>query len=120
MTEFLVILVTSLVLGLFAQGYLPWWYFAVIAFIVGLWRAKKGWIAFLTGFLAIFILWLGMSAYLDALSSSRLTTKLAAIFSLGSSYYLYIITLLIGGLVGGLASLSGFWLKRAFNPPRKT
>ena len=69
--------------------------------------------AFLSGFLGIFILWLVLAWWIDIKNQHVLSNKVAEIFPLGgSSFLLILVTALIGGLVGGLAAMSGSYLRR--------
>jgi hypothetical protein len=99
------------VLG-FALGWvLPWWGIAAGGFIGG--AAVKGTRPFLTGFLSLGGLWLILAWKLETSSPSRLGEKVAAIFNLNSLPLLLLVTFLVGGLVGGLSSLSGSLLRNA-------
>jgi hypothetical protein len=84
-----------------------WWSFAVIAFLAGAYRGKIGWQSFLIGFVAITVLWLGVSAYYDTQGSMRLSQRIAQSFQFSSNLGLYVVTCLIGGIIGGLATLAG-------------
>lgn len=117
---FFYILISSLVVSLIGlwSVTIPWWNFAVIAFIVCVWRAKSGWQAFSISFAAIAVLWLATTAYIDELNKSRLSAKVAVIFSLSHPFYLILITSILGGLVAGMAGLSGYLLKRSLSQRR--
>lgn len=97
----------------------PWWGFAVICFVISVWRSKGAWQSFYIPFSAIAVLWLASVAYIDELNNSRLSSRVAVIFSLSSPVYLILITTLIGGIVGGLSGLSGFLLKYSFEKKRR-
>jgi len=119
MTVFWVVLLFSLVSGLFFADFLPWWNFAPVAFTAALTQGKHGGKCFLGGFIAVMVLWLSMAAYLDTLSESRLSLRVAAIFGLSSPVALMIVSALTGGLVGGLSAWSGWLLRRAFRSKRR-
>jgi hypothetical protein len=110
-------LATTLLIALFSllTGlYLPWWAFALPAAIISiLIPMKSGW-AFLSGFLALFLLWGTLAGIQDNANDSILASKIAAILPLGGSPVLLIgVTALIGALVGGGAALTGSLLKKA-------
>ena len=63
--------------------------------------------AFLSGFISIGLLWLGLALYVDNATQSILTEKISQLFPLN----LFVLTSLIGGLVGGFASMTGALLK---------
>lgn len=107
---FLLIAILSLIL----QFFLPWWIIAIIAFGAAYWKASSGKIAFLSGFLAILTLWTIMSAFIHIRTGGVLSDRIAALFFLPSPLLLIIVTALIGGLVGGMAALSGFFARQLF------
>jgi len=100
----------SFAVGLFTS--LPWWSFALCAFIVAVAIHQIPWKAFLAGFLALALLWGSMAAYKDLSNEHILSTKIAALLSLGSSTLLLVVTALVGGLVAGFAALTGSYLRK--------
>jgi hypothetical protein len=104
----LLIALLSFVCGLF----LPWWTVALAAFAVSALIPQKPLLAFIAGFLAIFLLWGGMALVIDQLNNSILSSKIAAILPLGgSAFALVVVTAFIGALVGGGAAITGSFLK---------
>jgi hypothetical protein len=101
-------------LTLIVQYFLPWWTIALVAFGVaaGFSRSARG--AFLAGFCAIALVWTGAALFSHIRSGGILTERVAALFSLPFPELLIPVTALIGGLVGGLAALSGFFSRRLF------
>jgi ABC-type Mn2+/Zn2+ transport system permease subunit len=70
--------------------------------------------AFVAGFLGLFLLWAGMALLKDAANDHVLSTKVAGILPLGGSYLvLILVTGVVGGLVSGLAALTGSYLRRS-------
>jgi hypothetical protein len=101
-------------LSFLLQFFLPWWIIAVVAFGVALWKASSGGNAFLSGFLAIVLVWTVMAGFIHIHTEGILSNKIAALFYLPSPLLLIIITAFIGGLVGGMAALSGFFVRKLF------
>lgn len=94
-------------------GNLPWWSFVVTNFIIAIIFIQKPVNAFLSGALGIGFLWLGLSLVIDNQNHHLLSTKVANILPLNGSYAkLIAITTLIGFLLGGLASLSGSFIRK--------
>ena len=93
------------------QMWLPWWTLVIPCMAVSLLAGRNGAASFFAGFLAVGLLWLGMSLYIDMTTSSMLSQKIAMIFPGKSVMVLRLITVLVGGLTGGFASLSGYWVK---------
>jgi hypothetical protein len=93
----------------FALGmYFPWWSIAIAAFIVyALIPVKPGW-AFVSAFLAIFLLWGGMAWVISANNEHILSHRISqVILKKDDPVMLAVSAALIGGLVGGFAGLSG-------------
>jgi hypothetical protein len=93
-------------IGLFTT--LPWWSFVITSFLVALGVHQKVTKAFLSGFLGLFLLWVILAIMKDLANEHILAIKVAKILPLGGSYLTLIaVTGLIGGLVSGLAAISG-------------
>ena len=98
-------MVLILILGFFLELFLPWWSVAIAAFAGGVLVTTR--MNFLGGFIAIGVLWLGKAMIMDLSTDSDLTSRVAAIFMLHSKTLLILLTLLLGGLVGGFAAMTG-------------
>jgi hypothetical protein len=98
----------------FAVGlYLPWWSLALVAFIVAALIHQKAGRAFLSGFLALFLLWGVLAIIIDQRNQHILSKKIATLLPLAGSYLLLIlVTALVGGLVAGFAAMAGSYLRR--------
>lgn len=93
-------------IGLFTT--LPWWSFVFTSFLVAMAVHQKVGKAFLSGFLGLFLFWSILALLKDFANEHLLSIKVAKILPLGGSYWILIfITGLIGGLVSGLAAISG-------------
>lgn len=106
--NFLIILILTAVL----QFFTPWWTIALVPFFIMAWRPAKPGISFLTGFLAIALIWFSYGFYLHHVSEGILSNRIAELFSLPGGFVLLIITTLIGGIVGGLGALSGSFIRQ--------
>jgi len=107
MKFFIAILLTALA-GFAAPLYLWWWSFAIAAFIVALIVQQTPWKSFVAGFIAIALLWCVQAGMSDAANGHLLSRKVAQILPFNGSYTaLLITTAVIGGLVAGLAALTG-------------
>jgi hypothetical protein len=103
----LLIALLSFIAGMF----LPWWSIALVAFLVGVLVPLRLWKSFLAGFLGIFLLWFVVALWLDLGNEQLLSQKIAELMHVPGSFLLVLITALVGGLVGGFASLSGSSLR---------
>ena len=108
---FLIILILS-----FAGGYfLPWWIVAIAAFLAAFFIGKTNPQSFLSGFAAVFIGWTVLALFKNIPNDHILASRVVQLFPLpGNWIWLLVITALIGGIIGGMAALSGVLLKRAF------
>ncbi len=98
-----------------AQLYLPFWSLPASCFLIGFLTAPVNRSAFWAGFVGIFLLWTGMAIYMDWMNDSILSQRVIQLFPLPkSSLLLILITGIIGGLLGGMASKTGDLLRRFF------
>lgn len=106
--------VTTLLIALlsFLSGlYLPWWCFALAACGISALIPQKPLWAFLSGFLALFLLWGGLAWGIDAANNNILSVKIAQILHLGnSSFLLVLVTAFVGALIGGGAAITGTYM----------
>ena len=106
--RFLLATILTALLGFIAGMFLPWWSIAIVSFLVALLIKQSPGRSFLAGFLALFILWGWLAAWIDTKNESILSKKIAQIFSLGeSSLALILVRAVVGALVAGFAALSG-------------
>lgn len=112
--KFIVSLLLIALLSVAACLYLPWWSIAIVAFIVSALIPQHPGKAFLTGFIALLILWGSLSWYISSNNNDLLAHKVSMIILKTDSPYLLITaTALIGALVGGFAALSGSYVRRS-------
>ena len=111
--KFVVQLILIVVISAVLQVYLPFWSVAIVAFLVSALTRSKSFTAFLSGFLAIFLLWFITAYWIDGDTQSILTHKISSLFSV-SKTILMLITALIGGLVGGFGALTGSQFMQLF------
>jgi len=99
-----------------SQMYLPWWTAVVIALFVEALIGKGDKTSFYSGFYGVSIPWMILATYIDVKSESILTVRILELFKLPQfSFVLIILTGLIGGLIGGVGSMTGGWIKAAFS-----
>lgn len=111
--KFIISLILTALLSFAACLYLPWWSIAFVAFIVAVLIPQKPGKAFLTAFLALFLLWGGLSFWISNGNEHLLAHKMSmVILKMDSPYVLILATALIGALVAGFAALSGAYLRK--------
>ena len=94
-------------------GSLPWWSFVVTNFIIAIALPIKPFQSFIAGALGVGALWAGLALGIDLANNHILSTKVAQILPLGGSYIaLIIVTAFVGALLGGLASLTGSFVRK--------
>jgi len=109
---FLIILILSFI----CSYLLPWWVAAAIAFLAALFIGKTSGKTFWSGFGAIFVLWIILALMKSFPNDNILASRVIQLFPLPHQWVLLLfVTALIGGLVGGMAALSGVLTKRAFS-----
>lgn len=106
------ILITAFLLNLF----LPWWSIAIPGLAFGYYFNQKALPSFGWGFLALFLLWGGQALYIHLANDAILSSRIAEMLSVGSPLLVVLITGILGGLVSGLATLTGSLVKET---PRK-
>ena len=109
----------SLFLGLFvacfiAQLLLPWWWVvAPICALGGFWLGRSGGTAFGAGFLGVGLGWVLAATVPWLLTGSALPGRVAALLNLpGGGFVLVAMAGLMSGVMGGLATVTGWWLRQ--------
>ena len=107
-------LILIAVLSLLAQFVLPWWSLAIIAFLVCYWRSQRAGLAFFYGFAGIALVWIGYALFIHVQTDGAFTGRMGELlFKANNTVLPLLATALLGGLVGGLAGLSGFFARQA-------
>jgi hypothetical protein len=111
--KFIISIILIALLSLAVCLYLPWWSIAIVAFIVAAAIPQKPGKAFLSGFIALFLLWGALAWFISSNNDHLLAHKVSVIILKNDSPgLLIIVTALIGALVAGLAALSGSFVRR--------
>ncbi|HZY37630.1 MAG TPA: hypothetical protein VFE53_13325 [Mucilaginibacter sp.] len=105
-----------LVLVFAGSFFLPWWAAAIIAVIAALICGGKAGKAFWSGFGAIFVAWTILALMKSIPNDNILASRVVHLFPLPNNWiWVLVVTAVIGGIVGGMAALSGALLRRAFS-----
>ncbi|NJM26132.1 MAG: hypothetical protein HC859_12225 [Bacteroidia bacterium] len=86
----------------------PWWLIGLVGFVVG--YALPGRLSFVGGFAGVALMWLIKAWLQDASTTTGLSAQVAGVLHM-SAGVLYLATALIGGLVGGFATMTGSLLR---------
>ncbi|WP_400192573.1 hypothetical protein [Hymenobacter sp. B81] len=109
--------VSILVLAAAAQWLLPWWSAAVVALVLGALLGRRGGRAFLAGFGGVGLGWLALALWQHTRTDGVLTQRVAQLLPVGGhAWALLLLTTGLGALVGGVAALTGCWLRQALRP----
>lgn len=93
-------------------GNLPWWSFVITNLLIAVVIPQKPLLAFASGAIGVGMLWVGLSVGIDLANNHILSTKVATILPLKGSYIaLILLTAMVGALLGGLASLTGSFVR---------
>jgi hypothetical protein len=110
--KFLAAFLLTALVAFIAGLQLPWWSIAIVSFLVALLIRQRAGRAFLAGFLGVFVLWCILSWWIDTKNESILSSRIGLLLGVGQHPFLLIlITGVVGGLVAGLAALSGSFLR---------
>lgn len=106
------------VISLLAQFVLPWWSLAVVAFGVCYWRSPRAGQACLSGFAGVALVWLVYALLIHLRTDGIFTGRMSQLlFKVDNPTLPLLVTAVLGGLVGGLAGLSGYFVRRASEGP---
>ena len=112
--KFLISLILTALLSFAACLYLPWWSIAIVAFLIAALIPQKPGKAFLTAFIALFLLWGGLSFWISNNNDHILAHRVSQlILKMDNPYLLILATAVIGALVAGCAALAGSYLRRS-------
>ena len=108
-----IVLVGLVTYAIGIYGNLPWWSFVVTNLIIAIAMPIKPLQSFIAGALGVGALWAGLAFGIDLANNHILSTKVAQILPIGGSYIALIaVTALVGALLGGLASLTGSFVRK--------
>lgn len=111
----MILLILLIITGYLINLVLPWWGIAVTGLILGFQMKPSSGKAFGIGFLALFLLWGGQALYIHLANDGILSKRIAEMLGGGSPILVVLITGIVGGLVSGLAVLSGSLLGQSIN-----
>jgi len=112
--KYLIFIGGSLLLSLLLTYVGQWWLIIVGPMVLGFFLKIPHWHAFLSGALSISLFWGFFLAFRLNTTGSQIMEKIAFLLPLGGSRSgLIVVTLLIGGFLGGLAGLNGSYWRRS-------
>lgn len=122
--KFSIKIVLIIVAAYFSEMFIPtWWGFCIPTALICFFfseRPKRKFVSeknkafdhhFLSGFIGITLLWLAFAFWKDYENQSILSNRISEmIFSFRSPYFVMALSALIGGLIGGMAGMTGGFL----------
>ena len=107
-----ILLAALLTYAIGIYGNLPWWSFVITNLLIAVAIPQKPFLAFASGAIGVGMLWAGLAMGIDLANNHILSTKVANLLPLKGSYNgLIILTAFLGALLGGLASLTGRFVR---------
>tara|TARA_B110000263_G_C15024689_1_gene381160 strand:+ start:188 stop:562 length:375 start_codon:yes stop_codon:yes gene_type:complete len=120
--NFLLRILINGITAYYLVGFLPWWCIVIVPFFLGYSIKENYFTHFLSGFIGIGIAWIFLIINTDISNQSIISEKIIQILKIENVNLLIIYSSIIGGLIGGLASITGYSLQKIFikNLPRTT
>jgi hypothetical protein len=113
--------VAILLLGVLAQWLFPWWSIAIVALYVGFWVHDSPTKSLAYGTAAVMLLWTVYAGWQSSSNGGIMSGSIANLFGGKiSGTQLIFFTGLMGGIVGGLAAMTGTLLRDLFKKERET
>lgn len=102
-----------MMLGSFAVClFFPWWSIAIVCLCVSIFIPQKRGISFLSGMSSLFFLWFGWSLWISTNNNHILAQRVSLlILKIDNPILLCFITGMIGGIIGGMAALTGSFFR---------
>lgn len=112
--NFLIRILINGISAYYFVSFLPWWSIIFIPFLLGYFINENYFNHFLSGFIGIGIAWIFLIINLNTGSESIISTKIIQILNIESINILMIYSSIIGGSIGGFASVTGLSFKEIF------
>jgi len=112
--KFIAAIVLTALLAFTGGLWFGWWIIAIAAFLIALLVHQRAGKAFLSGAIGVFLLWGALAWWIDMKNEHILSKRIAEVLPLGgNSILLILVTAVIGGIVAGLAAMSGSYLRNS-------
>ncbi|HRP56294.1 hypothetical protein [Agriterribacter sp.] len=113
--KFTVSIILTALLSFVACLYLPWWSIAVVSFLIAIVIFQKPYMAFITGFVSLLLLWGGLAWWISSANDDLLAHKISVLVIKADSPFLLVgLTAMTGAVVAAFAAMSGSLLRRLF------
>lgn len=106
--RFIVSLILTAGLSYVLCLFMPWWSIAIAAFAVAAFIPQRGFASFITGFIALLLLWVTLSWMINAANHEILAHRVSMlVFKNDNPFLLILVTSLVGAIVAGFAAWAG-------------
>jgi hypothetical protein len=112
--RFLLHIIFTALVAMVSAYFIAWWGAGIAAFLVALVLKYKPGKAFLSGMLSIMLCWVVVILFRDLPNNHILSERMAKVFCLPNYFLFVAVTLVLGGLIGGLSAWSGALMSAAF------
>ncbi len=113
--KFIISIILTILLSFCACLYFPWWSIAIVAFLVAALIPQTPLASFVTGFIALFLLWGILCFWISTNNNDILAHRISLlIFETDNPFLLIIASALIGALVAGFAALTASYVRPSF------
>jgi len=110
--KFIISILLTMVLSFCSCLFLPWWSIAIVSFLVASIISQTPLASFITGFIALFLLWGILSFWISTNNDHILAHRVSLlIFKVDNPFLLIVITALLGALVAGFAALTASYIR---------
>ena len=110
--KFIASIILTALLSFCACLFFPWWSIAIVAFLVAALIPQAPLVSFISGFIALFLLWGALSFWISINNDHILAHRVSLlIFKVDNPFLLIIVTALIGALVAGFAALTAAYIR---------
>ena len=122
--KFIISIILTILLSFCAGLYFPWWTIAIVAFLVAALIPQTPLDSFVTGFIALFLLWGILCFWISTNNNDILAHRVSLlIFKTDNPFLLIISSAFIGALVAGFAALTASYIRPSLlavnKPPKK-
>src|SRR6478672_4890728 len=112
--KFIISIILTILLSFCACLYFPWWSIAIAAFLVAALIPQPALASFVTGFIALFLLWGILCFWISTNNNDILAHRVSLlIFKTDNPFLLILSSAFIGALVAGFAALTASYLRPA-------
>lgn len=114
----MLLLITILLVFITQWFFYSWWWIIIDTFLATLLMGKTPLGSFLSGFLAVTVVWGGYAFAVNSANEGLLLQKIAQVFGAPSGWLLILLTIMLGALVGGFSALTAYSLKALWKRKR--